>query len=127
VFALGEPFPIRAWPEFGLVMACSRIGDVPEVVVPVTDTRRRARFMSPRRRGGYMANFEIDELEQARGAGPSARIAPRRDIDLKGISASHLHPQHWRRESSSLRPAAARRCPGRWAGPDWRERSTPGS
>ena len=75
VFALGEPFPDPGVAEFGLVNGVFAIGDqFLEVVVPTVETAPAARFMARGGPGGYMAIFEIDDMEQAgqadrRGAG----------------------------------------------------------
>ena len=126
VFALGEPFPDPGVAEFGLVNGVFAIGDqFLEVVVPVTDTAPAARFMSRGGPGGYMAIFEIDDMEQARARAERLGIRRVWDIDLKDISASHLHPADIGGAIVSLdqpRPAGA----WRWGGPDWQGRSTPG-
>ena len=93
VFALGEPFPDPGVAEFGLVNGVFAIGDqFLEVVVPTVETAPAARFMARGGPGGYMAIFEIDDMEQARARAERLGIRRVWDIDLPDISASHLHP-----------------------------------
>ena len=126
VFALGEPFPDPGVAEFGLVNGVFAIGDqFLEVVVPTVETAPAARFMARGGPGGYMAIFEIDDMEQARARAERLGIRRVWDIDLPDISASHLHPADIGGAIVSLdqpKPAGA----WRWGGPDWRKNSTPG-
>ena len=127
VFALGEPFPDPGVAEFGLVNGVFAIGDqFLEVVVPTVETAPAARFMARGGPGGYMAIFEIDDMEQARARAERLGIRRVWDIDLPDISASHLHPADIGGAIVSLdqpKPAGA----WRWGGPDWRKNSLPGA
>ena len=126
VFALGEPFPDPGVAEFGLVNGVFAIRDqFLEVVVPTVETAPAARFMARGGPGGYMAIFEIDDMEQARARAERLRIRRVWDIDLPDISATHLHPADIGGAIVSLdqpKPAGA----WRWGGPDWRERAVAG-
>tara|TARA_R110002111_G_scaffold151063_2_gene217755 strand:- start:75 stop:797 length:723 start_codon:yes stop_codon:yes gene_type:complete len=126
IFALGEPFPDPGVGEFGLVNGVFAIGDqFLEVVVPVTETAPAARFMARGGPGGYMAIFEVEDIEATRTNVDTLGIRRVWDIDLKDISASHLHPADLGGAIVSVdqpRPAGE----WRWGGPDWRARSSAG-
>ena len=126
IFALGEPFPDPGVGEFGLVNGVFAIGDqFLEVVVPVTETAPAARFMARGGPGGYMAIFEVEDIEATRTNVDTLGIRRVWDIDLKDISASHLHPADLGGAIVSVdqpRPAGE----WRWGGPGWRARSSAG-
>tara|TARA_R110002167_G_scaffold48113_2_gene142080 strand:- start:189 stop:986 length:798 start_codon:yes stop_codon:yes gene_type:complete len=126
VFALGEPFPDPGVAEFGLVNGVFAIGDqFLEVVVPTVETAPAARFMARGGPGGYMAIFEVEDIAATRARADTLGIRRVWDIDLKDISASHLHPADIGGAIVSVdqpKPAGA----WRWGGPDWQANSTPG-
>ena len=126
VFGLEAPFPDPGVGEFGLVNGVFAIGDqFLEVVVPVTETAPAARFMARGGPGGYMAIFEVEDIAATRARVDGLGIRRVWDIDLKDISASHLHPADLGGAIVSVdqpRPAGE----WRWGGPDWRARSTVG-
>ena len=106
--------------EFGLHNALMTIGDqFLEVVSPVTAGTTAGRFLDKRGGdGGYMAIFEIDDLDAraARLDELGVRVVQR--IDLDDIRARHLHPRDVGGAIVSIdepRPNGA----WRWAGP-WR-------
>ncbi|MEO0882508.1 MAG: hypothetical protein AAFY34_07210 [Pseudomonadota bacterium] len=112
--------------EFGLTNAVFAIGDqFLEVVVPVNASAPAQRFLDRCGEGGYMAIFQVPDLEIARQC--ADRLGVRRvwNIDLEDIAASHLHPGDIGGAIVSLdtpKPPGA----WRWGGPDWTERSVPG-
>ncbi len=126
VFALDEPFPDPGVAEFGLVNGVFAIGDqFLEVVVPTVETAPAARFMARGGPGGYMAIFEVEDIAATQARADTLGIRRVWDIDLKDISASHLHPADIGGAIVSLdqpKPAGA----WRWGGPDWRKNSTQG-
>jgi hypothetical protein len=106
--------------EFGLHNALMTIGDqFLEVVSPVTDGTTAGRLLDKRGGdGGYMAIFEVDDLDARcdRLTELGVRVVWR--IDLDDIRARHLHPRDVGGAIVSLdepRPNGA----WRWAGP-WR-------
>ena len=106
--------------EFGLHNALMTVGDqFLEVVSPVTDGTTAGRLLDKRGGdGGYMAIFEVDDLDARcdRLAELGVRVVWR--IDLDDIRARHLHPRDVGGAIVSLdepRPNGA----WRWAGP-WR-------
>ena len=106
--------------EFGLHNALMTIGDqFLEVVSPVTEGTTAGRLLDKRGGdGGYMAIFEVDDLDDRcdRLTELGVRVVWR--IDLDDIRARHLHPRDVGGAIVSLdepRPNGA----WRWAGP-WR-------
>ncbi len=106
--------------EFGLHNALMTVGDqFLEVVSPVSEGTTAGRLLDKRGGdGGYMAIFEVDDLDARveRLAGLGVRVVWR--IDLDDIRARHLHPRDVGGAIVSLdepRPNGA----WRWAGP-WR-------
>jgi hypothetical protein len=106
--------------EFGLHNALMTIGDqFLEVVSPVSEGTTAGRLLAKRGGdGGYMAIFEVDDLDDRvdRLGELGVRVVWR--IDLDDIRARHLHPRDVGGAIVSLdepRPNGA----WRWAGP-WR-------
>ena len=106
--------------EFGLHNALMTVGDqFLEVVSPVSEGTTAGRLLDKRGGdGGYMAIFEVDDLDAPveRLAGIGVRVVWH--IDLDDIRARHLHPRDVGGAIVSLdepRPNGA----WRWAGP-WR-------
>ena len=104
--------------EFGLHNALMTIGDqFLEVVSPVTEGTTAGRLLDKRGGdGGYMAIYEVDDLDARveRLAGLGVRVVWR--IDLDDIRARHLHPRDVGGAIVSIdepRPNGA----WRWAGP----------
>ena len=98
-----------------------------EVVVPVEDRTAAGRFIDRSQgRGGYMAIFQTDNLERVRGHVEANSIRRVWDIDLKDISATHLHPADIGAAIVSIdeaRPAGS----WRWGGPKWQSTARPGA
>lgn len=106
--------------EFGLHNALMTIGDqFLEVVSPTTSGTTAGRLLDKRGGdGGYMAIYEVDDLERRAEAlvGNGVRVVWR--IDLPDISARHLHP----RDVGGAIVSIDQPLPSgswRWAGP-WR-------
>lgn len=107
--------------EFGLHNALMTIGDqFLEVVAPTTDGTTAGRLLDKRGGdGGYMAIYEVDDLDARLDhlRAHDARVVW--GIDLDDIRGRHLHPRDVGGALVSLDQPAV---PGawRWAGPDWR-------
>ena len=111
---------IRASALFGLVNAVFAIGDCfIEVVSPTQDDTAAGRYMA--RHGGdcgYMAIFDLEDLDGARARAQELGIRTVWQVDLPDISATHLHPADTRGAIVSLdqsRPSGT----WRWGGPEW--------
>lgn len=126
VLGLGEAYVDPGVGEFGLVNRVNAIGDqFLEVVVPTALTAPAGRFLGRGGEGGYMAIFQTDDLAAARARADALEIRRVWNVDLKDISASHLHPADVGAAIVSIdeaRPAAS----WRWGGPNWEGRSAPG-
>jgi Glyoxalase-like domain len=125
---LGEPFRDPGVAEFGLTNAVFALGDCfLEVVSPARPNTAAGRYMA--RHGGdcgYMAIFDLEDLEGARERARQAGIRVVWQIDWPDISATHLHPADTRGAIISLdqsRPYGT----WRWGGPQWTGRTGSGA
>lgn len=128
VLDLGEGFVDPGVSEFGLTNGVFALGDqFLEVVVPVEDKTAAGRFIDRSQgRGGYMAIFQTDNLARVRDHVDANGIRRVWDIDLKDISATHLHPADIGAAIVSIdeaRPAGS----WRWGGPNWQSAARPGA
>ena len=116
---LGEPFRDPGVAEFGLRNAVFAIGDCfIEVVSPTQPGTAAGRYLERHGDGGYMAIFDLEDLEAARGRAAEAGVRVVWRIDLPDISGTHLHPADMRGAIVSLdqsRPYGS----WRWGGPHW--------
>jgi glyoxalase-like protein len=117
---LGEPFRDPGVAEFGLANVVFAIGDCfLEVISPrQPGTAAGRRLERHGGDGGYMAIFDLEDLEGARerAAGLGLRVVWQ--IDLPDISATHLHPADIGGAILSLdrsNPYGS----WRWGGPQW--------
>jgi hypothetical protein len=117
---LQEPFRDPGVAEFGLVNAVFAIGDCfLEVIAPTRPGTAAGRYLERHGGdGGYMAIFDVEDLESARerAAGLGVRVVWQ--IDLPDISGTHLHPADMRGAIVSIdrsRPYGS----WRWGGPRW--------
>jgi Glyoxalase-like domain len=125
---LGEPFRDPGVAAFGLTNAVFALGDCfLEVVSPARPNTAAGRYMA--RHGGdcgYMAIFDLEDLEGARERARQAGIRVVWQIDLPDISGTHLHPADMRGAIVSLdrsRPYGT----WRWGGPQWTGRTGHGA
>lgn len=127
VLGLGTPFHDKGVAEFGLVNAVYAFGDqFIEIVVPKTDTAPARRFLNRNGEGGYMAIFQVPDIEQARARLDGLNLRRVWNIDLPDISASHIHPADIGGAIVSIddpRPASA----WRWGGEHWEGQSVEGA
>jgi hypothetical protein len=118
---LGEPFRDPGVGAFGLVNAVFALGDCfLEVVSPLQEGTAAGRYLDRHGDGGYMAIFDLSDLEGARARAQELGIRTVWRIDLPDISGTHLHPADTRGAIVSLdqsRPYGS----WRWGGPEWTE------
>lgn len=125
---LGEPYADPGVAEFGLRNAVCALGDgFIEVVSPARAGTAAGRHLERRGRdGGYMAMFQLDDLEAARARVRELDVRVVWQIDLPDISGTHLHPADVGGTIISLdRPDP--RGSWRWGGPDWTGRAGRGA
>jgi hypothetical protein len=125
---LGEPFADPAVSYFGLRNAVFAIGDTfLEIVSPVRDETAAGRLLD--RRGGdtgYMAMFQVADVDAARARAAERGVREVFDVDLDDIAEAHLHPADISGAIVSVsqpRPEAS----WRWGGAGWEERSAAGA
>ena len=124
---LGEPFRDPGVGEFGLENVVFAIGDCfLEVVSPLREGTAAGRQLERMGGdGGYMALFDIEELEDARARAEALGVRTVWRIDLPDISGTHLHPADMRGTIVSLdcsRPYGT----WRWAAPSGPAAGAPG-
>jgi hypothetical protein len=117
---LGEPFRDRGVAEFGLANAVFAIGDCfLEVISPTRQATAAGRWLERHGGdGGYMAIFDLEDLESARARAGAGGVRVVWQIDLPDISGTHLHPADMRGAIVSLdrsNPYGA----WRWGGEQW--------
>ncbi len=125
---LGEPFRDPGVGEFGLTNAVFAVGDCfLEVISPSQPGTAAGRYLDRHEGdGGYMAIFDLTDLEEARARAEQAGIRVVWQIDLPDISGTHLHPADMRGAIVSLdrsRPYGT----WRWGGPQWTGRTGTGA
>jgi hypothetical protein len=119
VLGLGEPFRDPGVAMFGLENAVFALGDCfLEVVSPMEPGTAAGRYLERHGDGGYMAIFDLEDLDGARERAAEAEVRVVWQIDLPDISGTHLHPADMRGAIVSLdesRPYGS----WRWGGPQW--------
>jgi hypothetical protein len=112
--------------EFGLHNALMLIGDqFLEVVSPTREGTTAGRLLARRARddgdgdGGYMAIYEVDDLDARVERVQAAGVRIVWSIDLPTIRARHLHPRDVGGTIVSI-DQPARRGEWPWGGPTWR-------
>lgn len=106
--------------EFGLHNALMTIGDqFLEVVSPTSEGTTAGRLLDRRGGdGGYMAIYEVDDLDERVAHLEAHQVRIVWGADLDDIRGRHLHPRDVGGAIVSIdqpRPAGS----WRWAGPDW--------
>ena len=116
---LAEPFRDPGVAEFGIVNAVFALGDCfLEVISPARAETAAGRYLDRHGDGGYMAIFDLEDLDGARARARQLGIRVVWRIDLPDISGTHLHPADMRGAIVSLdqsRPYGT----WRWGGPEW--------
>jgi hypothetical protein len=125
-FGWPDPFHDPGVGRFGLTNAVFAAGDTfVEVVAPVEPGTTAGRYLE--RRGGdsgYMAIFQMPDLEQARRRVADAGIRVVWTAELADIAGTHLHPKDVPGAIVSLDWADPPES-WRWAGPQWTGRAPP--
>ncbi len=124
---LDEPFRDPGVREFGLQNVVFALGDCfLEIVSPISDGTAAGRYLDRHGDGGYMALFDLEDLDAARERAHDAGVRVVWQIDLPDISGTHLHPADMRGAIVSLdcsRPYGT----WRWGGPQWTGRTARGA
>ncbi len=125
---LSEPFRDPGVGLFGLQNAVFALGDCfLEIVSPTQADTAAGRYLARHGGdGGYMAMFDVTDLEAARTRAQRAGVRTVWQIDLPDISGTHLHPADMRGAIVSVdesRPYGS----WRWGGPQWTERTGSGA
>jgi hypothetical protein len=125
---LHEPFRDPGVGEFGLQNAVFAIGDCfLEIVSPIQPGTAAGRYLERHGGdGGYMALFDLEDLDSARARVERDGVRVVWRIDLPDISGTHLHPADMRGAIVSLdssRPYGS----WRWGGPQWTARTDDGA
>lgn len=120
--SLGEPFHDPGVGFFGLANAVFALGDCfLEVVSPAQPDTAAGRYLARHGGdGGYMAIFDLEDLEGARARAEQLGIRIVWQIDLPDISGTHLHPA----DTGAAIVSLDRSQPygtWRWGGPEWTE------
>jgi Glyoxalase-like domain len=123
-FGWPEPFHDPGVGRFGLTNAVFAVGDTfVEVVAPAEAGTTAGRYLD--RRGGdsgYMAIFQMPDLEAARRRVADTGVRVVWTADLTDIAGTHLHPKDVPGAIVSLDWADPPES-WRWAGPDWTGRA----
>ncbi len=123
-FRWPEPFHDTGISHFGLTNAVFAAGDTfVEVVAPIEPGTTAGRYLE--RRGGdsgYMAIFQMPDLDAARRRVAEAGIRVVWTSDLADIAGTHLHPKDVPGAIVSLDWADPPES-WRWAGPEWTGRA----
>ena len=119
-FAWPEPFHDPGVEVFGLTNAVFAVGDTfVEVVAPIQPDTTAGRYLERRGGdGGYMAIFQVPDLDAARARIASLGVRVVWTAELPDIVGTHLHPKDVPGAIVSLDwtvPAQS----WRWAGPAW--------
>jgi hypothetical protein len=125
---LGEPFRDPGVGEFGLQNTVFALGDCfLEVISPDQPGTAAGRHLERHGGdGGYMAIFDLQDLEGARSRALGLGVRVVWQLDLPDISGTHLYPADMRGAIVSLdqsRPYGS----WRWGGPEWIGRTGTGA
>jgi hypothetical protein len=117
---LGEPFRDPGVAEFGLANAVFALGDCfLEVVSPTQPDTAAGRYMERQGgEGGYMAIFDLEDLEGAMARAEQLGIRTVWQIELPDICGNHLHPRDMQGAIVSLDRSEPYGT-WRWGGPEW--------
>ncbi len=125
---LGEPFRDPGVGEFGLENAVFALGDCfLEIVSPTRrDTAAGRHLDRIGGDGGYMAIFDLEDLDGARARLGDLGVRVVWQIDLPDISGTHLHPADVRGAIVSIDRSEPYGS-WRWGGPQWTGRTGVGA
>lgn len=119
-FGWPEPFHDPGVAAFGLANSVFSVGDTfVEVVMPVRPGTTAGRYLEHRSGdSGYMAIFQLPDLDAARQRLDALGVRVVWRVDLDDIAGTHLHPKDVPGAIVSLDWADPPES-WRWAGPDW--------
>ncbi len=119
-FGWSEPFHDPGVAQFGLTNAVFAAGDTfVEVVAPARPDTTAGRYLQRRGGdGGYMAIFQVPDLDTARGRLADLGVRVVWTANLPDIAATHLHPGDVPGAIVSVDWATPPQS-WRWAGPSW--------
>jgi hypothetical protein len=121
---LGAPFHDPGVDRFGLCNSVVPVGDTfLEVVTPLAAGGGSAAERHLTRRGGdcgYMAIFQVDDMDSARSHLRRLGVRTVFDVDLDDIRCCHAHPADVGAAVVSFDQAVPA-LSWRWAGPAWRD------
>ena len=119
-FGWPPPFHDPGVGQFGLTNAVFAVGDTfIEVVAPARPDTAAGRYLARRGgEGGYMALFQVPDLEEARNRLADLGIRVVWTADLPDMAGIHLHPKDVPGAIVSLDWAEPAQS-WRWAGPAW--------
>jgi hypothetical protein len=125
---LGEPFRDPGVGEFGLSNVVFALGDCfLEVISPLRNGTAAGRYLERHGGdGGYMAIFDLQDLDGARERAAQSDVRVVWQIDLPDISGTHLHPADMRGAIVSLDRSEPYGS-WRWGGPQWTGRTGAGA
>jgi Glyoxalase-like domain len=125
---LEEPFRDPGVKEFGLCNAVFALGDCfLEIVSPIQSGTAAGRYLERHGGdGGYMALFDLEDLDAARARAERDGVRVVWRIDLPDISGTHLHPADMRGAIVSLDRSEPYGT-WRWGGPQWTGRTGRGA
>jgi hypothetical protein len=125
---LGEPFHDPGVGQFGLVNAVFALGDCfLEIVSPTQPNTTAGRYLTRQGDdGGYMAIFDLEDLDGALARAEELGIRVVWRIELPDISGNHLHPGDMRGAIVSLDRSNPYGT-WRWGGPEWTGRTGHGA
>jgi hypothetical protein len=117
---LGEPFRDPGVGEFGLENVVFALGDCfLELIAPTGPDTAAGRHLARRGAGGgYMAIFDLEDLEGARERARRLGVRVVWQLDLPDISGTHLHPADMRGAIVSIDRSEPYGT-WRWGGPQW--------
>lgn len=127
ILALGKPFVDIGVGAFGLTNAVYAIGDqFLEVVVPTTQDAPARRFLDRNGQGGYMAIFQVPDIQATRNRVDGMSMRRVWNADFQEIAASHIHPADIGGAIVSFdQPSPPESW--KWGGPDWNETAIAGA
>ena len=119
-FGWPSPFHDPGVGQFGLANAVFEVGDTfVEVVTPTRPDTAAGRYLERRGGpGGYMAIFQVPDIDLARSRIADLGVRVVWTADLPGMAGTHLHPKDVPGAIVSVdraEPATS----WRWAGPSW--------
>jgi hypothetical protein len=125
---LDEPFRDTGVGLFGLENVVFALGDCfIEVISPTEPDTAAGRYLARHGGdGGYMAIFDLEDLESARERALGLGVRAVWQIDLPDIGTTHLHPADMRGAIVSLDRSEPYGT-WRWGGPQWTGRTGTGA